>query len=142
MATLLASASDEAQGALDQLRELAHGIYPAALTEAGLAAALATLADVAPLPVELGDVSQERYAAPVETAAYVTAAEAVEDAAERGATFLGITVYRDGGRLLVKVHDDGAKRSTELVHLADRIGALGGTLDAGPRTLRAEIPCA
>ena len=142
LAALLASASDEAQGALDQLRDLAHGIYPAALTEAGLAAALATLADVAPLPVELGDVSQERYAAPVETAAYVTAAEAVEDAAERGATFLGITVYRDGERLLVKVHDDGAKRSSELVHLADRIGALGGTLDAGPRTLRAEIPCA
>jgi signal transduction histidine kinase len=142
VAALLTSASDEAQGALDQLRDLAHGIYPAILTEAGLHAALTTLADTAPLVIELGDVPQERYAAPVETAAYVTAAEAVEDAAERGATFVGMTLYRDGGRLLVTVHDDGARRSTELVHLADRIGALGGTLDAGPRTLRAEIPCA
>ena len=142
VAALLASASDEAQGALDELRDLAHGIYPAILTEAGLHAALMTLAETAPLVIELGDVPQERYAAPVETAAYVTAAEAVEDAAERGATFVGMTLYRDGGRLLVTVQDDGAKRSPELVHLADRIGALGGTLEAGPTTLRAEIPCA
>ena len=142
VATLLASASDQAQGALDQLRELAHGIYPAILTEAGLHAALTTLADTAPLVIELGYVPQERYEAPVETAAYLTVAEAVEDAAERGATFVGITVNRDDGRLAVTVHDDGAKRSAELVHLADRIGALGGTLDAGPSTLRAEIPCA
>jgi signal transduction histidine kinase len=142
VAALLASASDEAQGALDQLRDLAHGIYPAILTEAGLYAALTTLADTAPLVIELGDLPQERYAAPVETAAYVTAAEAVEDAAERGATYVGMTLHRDGGRLLFTVHDDGAKRRSELVHLADRIGALGGTLDAGPRTLRAEIPCA
>jgi signal transduction histidine kinase len=142
VATLLASASDEAHGALDQLRELAHGIYPAILTEAGLHAALTTLADTAPLAIELGHLPQERYGAPVETAAYLTVAEAVEGAAERGATFVGITVNRDSGRLVVTVHDDGAKRSAELVHLADRIGALGGTLDAGPGTLRAEIPCA
>jgi signal transduction histidine kinase len=142
VATLLASASDEAQSALDQLRELAHGIYPAILTEAGLHAALTTLADTAPLVIELGHVPQERYQAPVETAAYLTVAEAVDDAGARGATFVGIAVDRDREHLVVTVHDDGAKRSSELVHLADRIGALGGAFDAGPNTLQAEIPCA
>ena len=52
VATTLATAIDEAQTALEELRELAHGIYPAVLAEAGLAVALATLADEAPLPVD------------------------------------------------------------------------------------------
>ena len=141
LAACLTSASDEARTALEELRELAHGIYPAVLMEGGVAAALATLADSAPLPLELGEVTRERYAAPVETALYVTVAEATEDATERGATFALAAVCRDGGCLVVTVEDDGAERSSRLVQLADRIGALGGTLDAGPRTLRAEIPC-
>jgi signal transduction histidine kinase len=139
--TLLASAADQAQTALLELRELAHGIYPAILAEAGLPAALATLTEAAPLALQLGAVPQERYTAPVETAAYVAVAEAVEDAAARGATFLAAEIIRDGGRLLVTSEDDGAERSSKLVHLADRIGALGGSLEIGPTTLRAEIPC-
>jgi signal transduction histidine kinase len=59
--SLLTQATDQAQAALDELRELAHGIYPAILTEAGLAPALASLAETAPLPVELGDVAGGRY---------------------------------------------------------------------------------
>jgi signal transduction histidine kinase len=141
-ATLLASAADEAQTALAELRELAHGVYPAILSEAGLAPALATLVDEGPLPVELGELPQERYAAPVETAAYVTVAEAIDDAAGRGATLVAADVRSDGGHLLVTVEDDGTERRSRLVHVADRVGALGGTLDAGSRTLRAEIPCA
>ena len=94
-ATLLASAGDEAQAALGELRELAHGIYPAILAEAGLAPALATLADEAPLPVELGEVPPERYGAPVETAAYLTVAEAIADAAGRRATFVSVDVARE-----------------------------------------------
>ena len=86
LATTLAAASDEAQAALEELRELAHGIYPAVLAEAGLATALATLADEAPLPVELGDVRPERSRRPVEAAPTSTVAEAIDDAAGRGAT--------------------------------------------------------
>ena len=52
----LDTAADEIEAALEELRELAHGIYPAILTEAGLGPALATLADDAPLPVELGEL--------------------------------------------------------------------------------------
>jgi signal transduction histidine kinase len=67
--SLLTQATGQAQAALDELRELAHGIYPAILTEAGLAPALATLADAAPLPVEIVAATDARYPAAVETAA-------------------------------------------------------------------------
>ena len=140
--TLLASAADEAQTALGELRELAHGIYPAILAEAGLVAALTTLADEAPLPVELGEVTTERYPAAVETAAYLTGAEAISDAARRTATFVSVDVRREGMRLVVTVGDDSAAERSALVHLSDRIGALGGSLEVEATTLRAVIPCA
>lgn len=142
LTTLLAGAVDEAQVAVGELRELAHGIYPAILAEAGLTPALATLADDAPLPVELGEPTPERYTAPVETAAYLTVSEAITDATGRRATVVSVDVRKEGGRLVVTVRDDGTDRSSTLVHLADRIGALGGSLDVGRTTLRAEIPCA
>jgi signal transduction histidine kinase len=142
VATLLASAGAQAQTALGELRDLAHGIYPAILAEAGLAPALATLADEAPLPVELGEVTPHRYAPPVETAAYRTVADAVDDASARGATFVAVRVSPDRGRLFVNVEDDGVARRSQLVTLVDRVGALGGSVEAGPTTLRAEIPCA
>jgi hypothetical protein len=50
-------------------------------------------------------------------------------------------VRREGGVLVVAVDDDGAPRSSPLVQLADRVGALAGSLDVGDTTLRAEIPC-
>ncbi len=84
----LATAIEETQGALQELRELAHGIYPAVLAEAGLAPALATLADTAPLPVQILRAGDRRYPAPVEAAAYFAVAEAIGDAARRGADHL------------------------------------------------------
>jgi hypothetical protein len=50
-------------------------------------------------------------------------------------------VRRDGSVLVMAIEDDGAPRSSPLVHLADRVGALGGSLDVGDTTLRAELPC-
>ena len=97
----------QAQATLAELREVAQGIYPAILAEAGLMPALATLADVAPLPVELHDVAEGRYPAAVETAAYLLVAEALQDAADRGASHATISAVQDGGRLVVTVEDDG-----------------------------------
>ena len=45
-------------------------------------------------------------------------------------------------RLLVKVEDDGSERTSTMIHLADRVGAIGGVLEVEGTTLRAEIPCA
>ena len=64
---VLASAAEDAHAALDELRELAQGIYPAILAEAGLGPALATLADRAALPIELGEVTTTRHSTAVET---------------------------------------------------------------------------
>jgi signal transduction histidine kinase len=141
LATLLASAGDDAQAALGELRELAHGIYPAILAEAGLAPALATLAEEAPLPVELGEVPRERYSTLVETAAYLTASDTIGDAAGRNATFVSVGVAREGEELVVQIRDDGAARTSPLLPIADRVGALGGSLEVEPHRLRAKIPC-
>jgi signal transduction histidine kinase len=139
--SLLTQATDQAQTALGELRELAHGIYPAILAEAGLAPALATLADAAPLPVEIRDAAQGRYPAAVETAAYLLVAEALDDAAGRGASHAAVSVVQDGGRLVVTVEDDGTDRTATMVQLADRVGALDGRLTVEPTRLRAELPC-
>ena len=138
---LLAEATGQAQATLAELREVAHGIYPAILAEAGLMVALATLADAAPLPVELHDVAEGRYPAAVETAAYLVVAEALQDAAGRGASHATIGIVQDGGWLVVTVADDGTSRTSSMVQLADRVGSLDGSLAVDPTRLRAELPC-
>jgi signal transduction histidine kinase len=138
----LATAVEQTQGALEELRDLAHGIYPAVLAEAGLAPALATLADTAPLPVQILRADNRRYPAPVEAAAYFTVAEAIGDAARRGADRAAVTAAPQGGRLVVTVEDNGTGRDAPMIALADRVGALGGSLSIQLTACRAEIPCA
>jgi signal transduction histidine kinase len=141
-AYLLTSAVDETQVALDELRDLARGIYPAILTEAGLGPALATLADVAPIAVTLAELPGERFETSVETTAYVTVVDAIDAAVGRKASFVDVQLNRAGDLLVVIVEDDGQPRKGGISHLEDRVGALGGRLELGTRTLRAEIPCA
>jgi signal transduction histidine kinase len=126
---------------LGELRELAHGIYPAILTEAGLGPALATLADSASIPVELDDAVQRRYPEVIETAAYLMVAEAIQDAAGRGAGYAAVTVAHRNGRLTVTVEDDGQARSASMTEIADRVGALGGIVTVEPAWMGVEIPC-
>ena len=138
----LTRALEQTQAVLEELRGLAHGIYPAILAEAGLGPALATLADGAPLPVEILGAVPRRYPAPVETTAYFTVAEAVDDAARRGADHAVVSVLEEDGRLLVSVEDSGSDRTSTLVGLADRVGALGGNLvvEPTPRPGRDPVP--
>ena len=141
-ARLLASAVDETQAALDELRDLARGIYPAILTEAGLGPALATLADNSPIAVTLGDVPSGRCSPAVETTAYVAVLEAIEDATSRGASYAEVRMTRVSDQVDVTVEDDGSPRASAMTRLEDRVGALGGRLELAPTRLRAEIPCA
>jgi signal transduction histidine kinase len=140
--SLLTSAIDQALVALGELRALAHGIYPAILAEAGLSAALVTLAEGAPLPVEIHAAVERRYPERVETAAYLLVAEALDDAARRDASHTTVSMVGDGGRLVVTVDDDGRDRTAAMVQLADRVGAADGRLTVEPTRLRAELPCA
>jgi len=142
VAGTLAAAVEEAVTALGELRDLAHGIYPAILTEAGLGPALATLADTAPLPVGIRQVPDARFSATLETATYVTIAELVDDAVRRGASHASVGLRHHGHELVVSVSDDGMDRRAAPIHVVDRVGALGGAVRVKGTSARAVIPCA
>ena len=139
---LIASATSHVEAGFNALRELVQGIYPLVLTDAGLEAALLTLADSTPIPLDLSCLPDARFAEDIEIGVYVAVAEAVRDAVSRGATFARAEIYENGDRLVVTISDDGVHRGRALLHVADRVGALGGSLTVSPSHLRAEIPCA
>jgi signal transduction histidine kinase len=148
----LEAADADLHRAIDDLRELAHGIHPAELSDEGLAAALETLADRAPVAVHLAALPEERAPGTVETAGYVLVDEVLRLAAARGdGSPLSVAARRDGDVLMVEVRDERAPSVDELlgelVGVADRISALDGRLtahasDDGGVVLRAELPCA
>ncbi|HET6877394.1 MAG TPA: histidine kinase [Jatrophihabitans sp.] len=135
---LLADATEKAREALIELRELAHGVYPAVLTESGLGAALRTLAETAPVPMHVEVACPERLPQRIEQAVYVLVAKVLEEAVRTGAGHFSVGVARSGDRLLVTL--DGHGRGP-LTYLTDRLGAVGGTLTADGDLLRAQLPC-
>jgi signal transduction histidine kinase len=136
-AALLASAERSARKAVGDLRDLAHGIYPAVLTEAGIGPALLTLADDASLPLDLDALPEERFPEVVERTAFAVVAEAVDAASADGGDGLIVRVVRSGDHLHVEV--EGVRMLPE--HVADRVGAIGGRLETRERAVRAELPC-
>ena len=150
---LLASAVDELQVAVDELRELARGVHPAILTEEGLGAALESLVLRAPLPVTLVEAPERRLSTEVEATAYFVACEALANVVKHAeASRATVSARQDGRRLVVEVADDGhggarLNGGSGLRGLADRVEALGGRLaiespaPGGTRVV-AEIPCA
>jgi signal transduction histidine kinase len=135
---------------LEELRRLAHGLHPRVLVEAGLAGALASLAEQAPVPVE-AVAPAAKLPAEVEAVVYFLCAEALANIAKHAsASGVSVSVTTGGGRVRVEVEDDGLggadpARGTGLRGLVDRVEALGGTLrvesPAGRGTrLTAEIP--
>jgi signal transduction histidine kinase len=138
---LLETAATEARAAIVELRELAHGLYPAALAESGLAAALATLAARAPIAVEVEEWPDARHPATVESAVYAMVSDAVTDAHQRSASYLRVLLAERDSTLVVETQDDGTPRTSRMLAVEDRVGALGGRVDVGTTTLRAEVPC-
>jgi PAS domain S-box-containing protein len=143
----------ELRAGLAELRELAHGLHPAVLTDRGLERALSSLADHAPVPVALRAELSERLPMPIEAAAYFTVAEALTNIAKYArAQRAWIDVDECEGCLRVEVGDDGAggadlRPGSGLQGLRDRIAAINGTLtiesQPGAGTiLRARLPIA
>jgi signal transduction histidine kinase len=135
----LEEAEAELRAALAELRELAHGIFPAVLADEGLAAALEALAEEA--PIEITALPGERLDAPVEAAGYFVVSEAIRRSA---ANAFKVGAFRRDGLLVIEVEGDTVP--DEIVDLEDRVGALDGILDVvhdpgGRVTIRAEIPC-
>jgi signal transduction histidine kinase len=138
--------------ALEELRELTHGINPPLLVERGLPAALDELCSRAALPTRLSASIDRRLPDRVESAAYFVASEALTNAAKHShGSEIRVTATDEAQRVMIEVADDGIGGATTsggsgLRGLADRVEALGGSLmiSSPPgrgTTLRAEIPC-
>jgi signal transduction histidine kinase len=149
--TLLKETEAELAAALNELRELARGIYPVLLTDAGLGPALSALAERCPIPAVVVGTPATRLPEPVEQAGYFVVSEALANAAKHsGAAQVAIEARTAGGVLVVEVTDDGGGGAdaggSGLRGLADRVAAAGGRLHlSSPRgcgtRLRAELPC-
>ena len=147
---LLTSAGDELSRSLEELRDLARGIHPAAL-ESGLAPALDALVLRSAVPTSLSVVPGDRLPEPVESAAYFVASEALTNVARYAdATAATVAVTRVGAEVVIEIADDGVggadlSRGSGLRGLADRVEALGGRLRLespvdGGTVVTAEIP--
>jgi len=148
---LLRQAHDESARVLEDLREVAWRVYPAALDSLGLGEALTAVADRSAVPVRIDVRLAGEVAAPVETAAYFVVCEAVTNAAKHsGASGVAVVVRRDEGVVWVRVEDDGRGGADPdgvgLAGLARRVAALDGRFAVespvgGPTVVEAELPC-
>ena len=147
----IAQANDELRLAIDELRELARGIHPSILTDAGLGAAVRALAGRCPVPVDDLHLPDGRFPTGVEATAYFVVAEALTNIAKHAqATTVGVRIEADDAWLRVTITDDGVGGAspalgTGLRGLRDRVEAAGGALQvtspAGAgTTITAELP--
>jgi signal transduction histidine kinase len=143
----------ELRTAIGELRDLAHGIRPAVLTDQGLPFALAGLARRAGVRVALDMRLTERLDPAIEAAAYYVVSEALQNVVKHGGgAGARVSIVHQPGRLVIDVADDGPGGATirtggGLRGLADRVEAVGGRFNvhspAGRGThLHAEMPCA
>jgi signal transduction histidine kinase len=130
---LLGVAAEELDAGLEELRELARGLHPGALTDYGLEGALRALGTRLPLPVEF-DVTNERLGSHIEATAYFIVSETLTNVVKHAeATSATVTIGCVGETVRVEVRDDGAggadtSAGSGLIGLRDRAEAAGGTL--------------
>ncbi|OXM53909.1 sensor histidine kinase [Amycolatopsis alba] len=150
-ADLLRQAHEESQRALEDLREVSWRVYPIALDSDGLHPALEALAERSDLPVHLRVDLPERPPAAIETVVYFVTSEAVTNTIKHAAaTRIDIEAGRDGGRVRVRITDDGAGGARVsgggLSGLARRVAAADGEFSVdsppgGPTVVTAVLPC-
>ena len=135
------SLMDQLQGdvksAIEELRSLAHGIYPPLLSSSGLGEAMAAACRRAPLAASVEADGVRRHSPEIEAAVYFCCLEALQNAAKyagEGAS-ARVHIWEEAGGLLFEVSDDGAGfeagsqvEGAGLTNMRDRLGAVGGTL--------------
>ena len=134
--SLMNQLQDDVKSAIEELRSLAHGIYPPLLSSAGLGAAMSAASRRAPLPTTLEADGVGRRAPEIEAAVYFCCLEALQNAAKHAGAGASahVRVWEDEGGLLFEVSDDGgfdARRHLDgagLTNMRDRLGAIGGSL--------------
>jgi signal transduction histidine kinase len=151
--SILDSTVEQLQRAVEELRELAHGVHPPVLTQGGLAAALDDLARRIPIPVRVLAAPQERLAPELEATAYFVVCEALANVVKHAqASAATVSAARANGSLVVEIADDGVggadlSRGSGLRGLYDRVEARGGRLrvvspPGGGTRIVGELPCA
>ena len=143
------------QDAIQELRALAHGIFPPLLMSGGLTEALPAAASRAALPTKIDTAGIGRYSADVEAAVYFCVLEAMQNAGKHAGdgAAVRVAVAEQEGALTFSVVDDGAGFEVAgrgavghgFVNMSDRLGAFGGTLDVasvpgGGTTVRGTLP--
>ncbi|HSJ51985.1 MAG TPA: histidine kinase [Actinomycetota bacterium] len=149
---LLAQLQANTAEALDDLRDLARGIYPPLLADKGLAEAIQAQARKSPIPVRVEADGIGRYGPEAEAATYFCTLEALQNVSKYAkASSVEITLRRSGDALVFSIRDDGigfdleSARGSGLENMRDRMEALGGSLDvetapAAGTTVRGRLP--
>jgi signal transduction histidine kinase len=148
---VLHEASSELSEALQELRELARGLHPAALSDHGLDPALGAVAARAPFPVDISGIPESRLPGAVEAAIYYVVSECLTNTARHAAASSAtVALSCTFDSVTVEIADDGnggatLEPGTGLSGLVDRVEALGGELTvSSPRgagtLVRAELP--
>jgi signal transduction histidine kinase len=129
---------NDLQGTVQEVRNLAHGIYPPVLMDQGLPAALEAAAARAPIATTVEATGVRRWSQELEAAVYFCCMEALQNAGKHAGDGAHVTIrLREAeGKLLFDVADDGpgfdlasrAAKGHGFVNMSDRIGAIGGTL--------------
>ncbi len=152
VAEQLAQAQSEVTLAVNELRDLSRGVHPKALTDHGLAAAVANLTARSALPVTVDIQLPRRLPGAVESTGYYVVAEALTNATKHSrATRAKVRARQQADVLTLTIQDNGVggadpAAGTGLVGLADRVAAADGRLrisspTGGPTLLHVELPC-
>ncbi|HET9311907.1 MAG TPA: histidine kinase [Actinomycetota bacterium] len=134
---LLAEIETETQSALEDLRDLARGIYPPLLADRGLVEALGAQARRSPVPVTIEPDGLDRYGPEVEAGVYFSVLEALQNVAKyAGASSARVRLGGANGEVRFEVSDDGrgfdpadTRLGTGLQGIVDRVSALGGEVE-------------
>jgi signal transduction histidine kinase len=129
--------SGDIHAAIDDLRDLAHGIYPPLLVDRGLGDAVLAALERAPVHGHVDAAGARRYAVDLEATVYFCCLEAIQNAAKHAGpdARVDVRIWEEDGTLLFEVADDGAgfrpgsrRGGVGLANMRDRVGALGGQL--------------
>jgi signal transduction histidine kinase len=150
---MLAQIEEDTQHALEDLRDLARGIYPPLLADKGLPAALAAQARKVPIPTQVAADGIGRFEPEVEATIYFCTLEALQNATKYAqASTVDVSLRQDDGVVEFTVADDGrgfdpgvTNLGTGLQGMVDRVEAIGGTIEiesatGAGTTVRGRIP--
>jgi signal transduction histidine kinase len=139
-ALALSEANGYALTTIDDVRRLAHGIFPSILVDAGLVRALEALREESNVRLDI-DLSDPACGEAAAMAVYQLVGAVIDDPGIDGDSRIAITSREVDDRLMVHVVVDAPVTASPLAHAIDRIGAVGGTVSFTETRMRVGVPC-